>query len=193
MGFFIQTLLIGIGLSMDAFAVSICKGLGMSKLNKKQMLIIALYFGGFQALMPFLGWAVGARFSSYVSQYAHWIAFILLAVIGGKMMHEALTESENCENSDEKDKKLSHKELLFLAIATSIDALAVGISFAFLNVPIMPSITIIGFTTFFISLTGIAIGNIFGSKYKNKAEFVGGLILVAIGLKIILEQYLIVV
>ncbi|MDO5305560.1 MAG: manganese efflux pump MntP family protein [bacterium] len=193
MGFFIQTLLIGIGLSMDAFAVSICKGLGMSKLNKKQMLIIALYFGGFQALMPFLGWAVGARFSSYVSQYAHWIAFILLAVIGGKMMHEALTESEDCENSDEKDKKLSHKELLFLAIATSIDALAVGISFAFLNVPIMPSITIIGFTTFFISLTGIAIGNIFGSKYKNKAEFVGGLILVAIGLKIILEQYLIVV
>ncbi len=193
MGFFIQTLLIGIGLSMDAFAVSICKGLGMSKLKKKQMLIIALYFGGFQALMPFLGWAVGARFSSYVSQYAHWIAFILLAVIGGKMMHEALTESEDCENNDEKDKKLSHKELLFLAIATSIDALAVGISFAFLNVPIMPSITIIGFTTFFISLTGIAIGNIFGSKYKNKAEFVGGLILVAIGLKIILEQYLIVV
>lgn len=178
---------------MDAFAVSICKGLGMSKLKKKQMLIIALYFGGFQALMPFLGWAVGARFSSYVSQYAHWIAFILLAVIGGKMMHEALTESEDCENNDEKDKKLSHKELLFLAIATSIDALAVGISFAFLNVPIMPSITIIGFTTFFISLTGIAIGNIFGSKYKNKAEFVGGLILVAIGLKIILEQYLIVV
>lgn len=193
MGFFIQTLLIGIGLSMDAFAVSICKGLGMSKLNKKQMLIIALYFGGFQALMPFLGWAVGARFSSYVSQYAHWIAFILLAVIGGKMMHEALTESEDCENSDEKDKKLSHKELLFLAIATSIDALAVGISFAFLNVPIMPSITIIGFTTFFISLAGVVIGNIFGSKYKNKAEFVGGLILVAIGLKIILEQYLIVV
>lgn len=193
MGFFIQTLLIGIGLSMDAFAVSICKGLGMSKLNEKQMLIIALYFGGFQALMPFLGWAVGARFSSYVSQYAHWIAFILLAVIGGKMMHEALTESEDCENNDEKDKKLSHKELLFLAIATSIDTLAVGISFAFLNVPIMPSITIIGFTTFFISLTGIAIGNIFGSKYKNKAEFVGGLILVAIGLKIILEQYLIVV
>lgn len=193
MGFFIQTLLISIGLSMDAFAVSICKGLGMSKLKKKQMLIIALYFGGFQALMPFLGWAVGARFSSYVSQYAHWIAFILLAVIGGKMMHEALTESEDCENNDEKDKKLSHKELLFLAIATSIDALAVGISFAFLNVPIMPSITIIGFTTFFISLTGIAIGNIFGSKYKNKAEFVGGLILVAIGLKIILEQYLIVV
>ena len=178
---------------MDAFAVSICKGLGMSKLNEKQMLIIALYFGGFQALMPFLGWAVGARFSSYVSQYAHWIAFILLAVIGGKMMHEALTESEDCENNDEKDKKLSHKELLFLAIATSIDTLAVGISFAFLNVPIMPSITIIGFTTFFISLTGIAIGNIFGSKYKNKAEFVGGLILVAIGLKIILEQYLIVV
>lgn len=193
MGFFIQTLLIGIGLSMDAFAVSICKGLGMSKLNKKQMFIIALYFGGFQALMPYIGWAVGARFSSYVSQYAHWIAFILLAIIGGKMMHEALTESEDCEDSGEKDKKISHKELLLLAIATSIDALAVGISFAFLNVPIIPSIIIIGLTTFIISLAGVIIGNIFGSKYKNKAEFVGGLILVAIGLKIILEQYLIIV
>lgn len=193
MGFFIQTLLIGIGLSMDAFAVSICKGLGMSKLNKKQMLIIAIYFGGFQALMPFLGWAVGASFSSYVSKYAHWIAFILLAIIGGKMMHEALTESEDCENGGEKDKSLSHKELLFLAVATSIDALAVGISFAFLNVPIFPSITIIGLTTFFISLAGVIIGNAFGAKYKNKAEFVGGLILVAIGLKIVLEQYLIII
>ncbi len=193
MGFFIQTLLISIGLSMDAFAVSICKGLGMSKLNKKQMLIIALYFGGFQALMPYIGWAVGARFSSYVSQYAHWIAFILLAIIGGKMIHEALTESEDCEDDGIKDKKLSHKELLLLAIATSIDALAVGISFAFLNVPIIPSIIIIGLTTFAISLVGVIIGNIFGSKYKNKAEFVGGLILVIIGLKIVLEQYLIVV
>ncbi len=193
MGFFIQTLLIGIGLSMDAFAVSICKGLGMSKLNKKQMFIIALYFGGFQALMPYIGWAVGARFSSYVSQYAHWIAFILLAIIGGKMMHEALTESEDCEDDGIKDKKLSHKELLLLAIATSIDALAVGISFAFLNVPIIPSIIIIGLTTFAISLAGVVIGNIFGSKYKNKAEFVGGLILVIIGLKIVLEQYLIIV
>lgn len=193
MGFFIQTSLISIGLSMDAFAVSICKGLGMSKLNKKQMLIIALYFGGFQALMPYIGWAVGARFSSYVSQYAHWIAFILLAIIGGKMIHEALTESEDCEDDGIKDKKLSHKELLLLAIATSIDALAVGISFAFLNVPIIPSIIIIGLTTFAISLVGVIIGNIFGSKYKNKAEFVGGLILVIIGLKIVLEQYLIVV
>ncbi len=178
---------------MDAFAVSICKGLGMSKLNKKQMLIIALYFGGFQAFMPYNGWAVGARFSSYVSQYAHWIAFILLAIIGGKMIHEALTESEDCEDDGIKDKKLSHKELLLLAIATSIDALAVGISFAFLNVPIIPSIIIIGLTTFAISLVGVIIGNIFGSKYKNKAEFVGGLILVIIGLKIVLEQYLIVV
>lgn len=193
MGFFIQTLLISIGLSMDAFAVSICKGLGMSKLNKKQMLIIALYFGGFQALMPYIGWAVGARFSFYVSQYAHWIAFILLAIIGGKMIHEALTESEDCEDDGIKDKKLSLKELLLLAIATSIDALAVGISFAFLNVPIIPSIIIIGLTTFAISLVGVIIGNIFGSKYKNKAEFVGGLILVIIGLKIVLEQYLIVV
>lgn len=189
MGFFIQTLLIGIGLSMDAFAVSICKGLGMSKLNKKQMLIIGIYFGGFQALMPYLGWLAGAKFSTYVSQYAHWIAFILLAIIGGKMMHEALTESENCEEIEEKDPKLSHKELFILAVATSIDALAVGVSFAFLGVPIIDSIIIIGITTFLISIAGVVIGNIFGAKYKNKAEFAGGLILVAIGLKIVIEQY----
>ena len=188
MAFFIQTLLIGIGLSMDAFAVSICKGLGMSKLNKMQMLIIALYFGGFQALMPYLGWAAGAKFSTYVSQYANLIAFILLSIIGGKMIFEALTESEDCDDDGIKDKKLSHKELLFLAVATSIDALAVGISFAFLDVPIIPSIIIIGLTTFLISLLGVVIGNIFGAKYKNKAEFVGGFILILIGLKILLEK-----
>lgn len=190
MGFFIQTLLIGIGLSMDAFAVSVCKGLGMSELNKKQMFIIASYFGGFQALMPFLGWMAGAKFSTYVSQYAHWIAFALLAVIGGKMMQEALSEKEDCCESDEKDKKLSHRELLMLAIATSIDALAVGISFAFLGVPIIDSIIIIGITTFIISIVGVVLGNLFGAKYKNKAEFAGGLILIAIGIKIVIEQYL---
>lgn len=194
MEFFIQTFLIGIGLSMDAFAVSICKGLAMSRLNKKHMLIIALYFGGFQALMPLLGWTVGAKFSSYVSQYAHIIAFILLTVVGGKMINEAITESEDCINiSNENNKILSHKELLFLAVATSIDALAIGISFAFLNVPILSSITIIGLTTFIFSLIGVIIGNTFGSKYKNKAEFAGGLILIGIGLKILLEHYVIIV
>ncbi len=190
MGFFIQTLLIGIGLSMDAFAVSVCKGLGMSKLNKKQMLIIASYFGGFQALMPFLGWLAGAKFSTYVSQYAHWIAFTLLAIIGGKMIKEALSENEDCCEGGEKDKKLSLKELFLLAVATSIDALAVGISFAFLGVPIMESIVIIGITTFLLSIAGVILGNLFGAKYKNKAEFAGGLILIAIGIKIVLEQYM---
>lgn len=175
---------------MDAFAVSVCKGLGMSKLNKKQMLIIASYFGGFQALMPFLGWLAGAKFSTYVSQYAHWIAFTLLAIIGGKMVKEALSEDENCCEGGEKDKKLSHKELFLLAVATSIDALAVGISFAFLGVPIIESIVIIGITTFLLSIAGVILGNLFGAKYKNKAEFAGGLILIAIGIKIVLEQYL---
>lgn len=190
MGFFIQTLLIGIGLSMDAFAVSICKGLGMSKINKKQMIIIASYFGGFQALMPLLGWSVGTKFSTYVSQYAHWIAFVLLAVIGGKMMKEALSDYKSCEESEGKDKKISHRELILLAVATSIDALAVGISFAFLGVPIVDAIVIIGVTTFILSIVGVFLGNIFGTRYKNKAEFAGGLILVSIGVKIVLEQYL---
>ncbi len=190
MGFFIQTLLIGIGLSMDAFAVSICKGLGMSKINKKQMIIIASYFGGFQALMPLLGWSVGTKFSTYVSQYAHWIAFVLLAVIGGKMMKETLSDYKSCEESEGKDKKISHRELILLAVATSIDALAVGISFAFLGVPIVDAIVIIGVTTFILSIVGVFLGNIFGTRYKNKAEFAGGLILVSIGVKIVLEQYL---
>lgn len=175
---------------MDAFAVSVCKGLGMSKLNKKQMFIIALYFGGFQALMPLLGWSVGTKFSTYVSQYAHWIAFVLLAVIGGKMMKESLTDDKCCEESERKDKKISQRELILLAVATSIDALAVGISFAFLGVPIIESISIIGTTTFILSIAGVILGNIFGTKYKNKAEFAGGLILVSIGVKIVLEQYL---
>lgn len=190
MSFFIQTLLIGVGLSMDAFAVSVCKGLGMSSLNKKQMLVIASYFGGFQALMPFLGWMAGAKFSTYVSQYAHWIAFVLLAIIGVKMVKEALSEDVNCCEGDEKDKKLSHKELFLLAVATSIDALAVGISFAFLGVPIVESVVIIGITTFILSIAGVVLGNLFGAKYKNKAEFAGGLILIVIGVKIVLEQYM---
>ena len=187
MGVFVEIFLIGVGLAMDAFAVSICKGLCMSKLNKKQAIVIALYFGGFQALMPLIGWVLGIRFQQYIVSVDHWIAFILLAIIGGKMIYEAVKgdEGECCEL---KDAPLNHKELVVLAIATSIDALAIGITFAFLDTPILPAIAIIGISTFFICLLGVVVGNIFGSKYKNKAEFAGGLILVIIGLKILLEH-----
>lgn len=171
---------------MDAFAVSICKGLGMSKLNKKQAAVIALYFGGFQALMPLIGWLLGIRFQQYITSVDHWVAFILLAIIGGKMIYEAVKGEE--EEIEVKDAPLDHKELVVLAIATSIDALAVGITFAFLDTPILPAIAIIGITTFIISAIGVAAGNFFGSKYKNKAEIAGGLILILIGLKILLEH-----
>lgn len=186
MSVYIEIFLIGIGLSMDAFAVSICKGLGMSKLNKKQAVVIALYFGGFQALMPLIGWLLGIRFQQYITAVDHWIAFILLAIIGGKMIYEAVKGEE--EEIEVKDAPLDHKELVVLAIATSIDALAVGITFAFLDTPILPAIAIIGITTFIISAIGVAAGNFFGSKYKNKAEIAGGLILILIGLKILLEH-----
>lgn len=186
MSVYIEIFLIGIGLAMDAFAVSICKGLGMSKLNKKQAAVIALYFGGFQALMPLIGWLLGIRFQQYITSVDHWVAFILLAIIGGKMIYEAVKGEE--EEIEVKDAPLDHKELVVLAIATSIDALAVGITFAFLDTPILPAIAIIGITTFIISAIGVAAGNFFGSKYKNKAEIAGGLILILIGLKILLEH-----
>lgn len=187
MTWIIQSFFIGIGLAMDAFAVSICKGLGMSKLNKKQTVVIALYFGGFQALMPLIGWLLGIGFQQYITSVDHWIAFILLGFIGGKMIYESVKGEEE-EAVEIKDAPLNHKELVMLAIATSIDALAVGITFAFLDTPIVPAITLIGITTFFICILGVVIGNFFGSKFKNKAEFAGGLILVAIGLKILLEH-----
>ena len=187
MSLYVEIFLIGIGLAMDAFAVSICKGLAMSKLNKKQTVIIALYFGGFQALMPLIGWILGIRFQQYIVAVDHWVAFILLAFIGGKMIYEAVKGEED-EAIEVKDASLDHKELVMLAIATSIDALAVGITFAFLDTPIVPAITIIGITTFIICILGVVVGNFFGSKYKNKAEFAGGLILVLIGSKILLEH-----
>lgn len=188
MALFIEIFLIGVGLSMDAFAVSICKGLGMSKLNKKQAAIIGLYFGGFQALMPLVGWALGIRFQSYITSFDHWIAFILLGYIGGKMAFEAIKEWKEEDTVEEKDKPLDHKEMVILAIATSIDALAVGITFAFLDTPIVEAIIIIGITTFVLSIIGVIVGNIFGSKYKHKAELVGGLILIGIGIKILVEH-----
>lgn len=187
MALFIELFLIGIGLSMDAFAVSVCKGLGMEKINRKQAVIIGLYFGGFQALMPFLGWLLGSRFQKYITSVDHWIAFVLLVFIGGKMIVEAVRDKEVIEVV-QKDLPLDHKEMLLLAIATSIDALAVGITFAFLETPIVEAITIIGCTTFVLSILGVVTGNFFGTRYKKKAEIAGGIILILIGLKILLEH-----
>ena len=182
MGIF-ELFLVGIGLSMDAFAVAVCKGLSMRRIDKRQTVTVALFFGGFQALMPFLGWALGRQFEQYITRYDHWIAFVLLAYIGGKMVWEALRGKEEVRAAD-----FSLRELLILAVATSIDALAVGITFAFLSVKIGQAVAIIGCTTFFLSLAGVFIGNKFGSRYKQRAEAVGGVILIFIGLKILLEH-----
>ena len=179
---FLELFLIGIGLSMDAFAVAICKGLSMRRIDRGQTLTIALFFGGFQALMPFLGWALGKQFEQYITDFDHWIAFALLAYIGGKMVWEALHSGDACPAS------FSLKELLVLAVATSIDALAVGVTFAFLKVNIGGAVAIIGCTTFVLSILGVLIGNRFGSRYKQRSELVGGAILVLIGTKILLEH-----
>lgn len=185
---FILLFLMGVSLAMDAFAVSVCKGLAMRKVNKKQCLVIALFFGGFQALMPFLGWLLGNRFESYITNIDHWIAFVLLGFIGGKMVVEAIRDKGEEPEITEIDPPLDIKELFVLAVATSIDALAVGITFAFLEIPIVEAMLIIGITTFVISVAGVYIGNFFGNKYKSKAELVGGIILILIGLKILLEH-----
>jgi putative Mn2+ efflux pump MntP len=187
MAVLIELFLIGVGLSMDAFAVSVCKGLAMEKVNKKQAVIIGLYFGGFQALMPLIGWLLGIRFQKYITSIDHWIAFILLALIGGKMVYEAIHDKEEVEVG-QKDLPLDHKEMVLLAIATSIDALAVGITFAFLDTPIIEAIVIIGCTTFALSIVGVVVGNFFGTRYQKKAEIAGGVILILIGLKILLEH-----
>ena len=186
----VELMLMGVGLAMDAFAVSICKGLAMRKVNKKQCFVIALFFGGFQALMPFFGWLLGSQFADKISAIDHWIAFVLLAYIGGKMMAEAISEKDEVVEIDQMDPPLDIKEMFILAIATSIDALAVGITFSFLEVNIVEAITIIGLVTAVISAIGVFVGNIFGNKYKAKAELVGGLILVLLGLKILTEHLL---
>lgn len=173
---------------MDAFAVSICKGLSLGKIKPKHMCIAGAWFGGFQALMPLIGWLLGSQFQKYITSIDHWIAFILLSFIGGKMMIEAIREWNEEETVDVMDAPLDHKNMLVLAVATSIDALAVGITFAFLDTPIIEAITIIGITTMIISIIGVVVGNFFGSRYKSKAEFIGGLILVLLGLKILLEH-----
>ncbi len=186
----VELLLMGVGLAMDAFAVSVCKGLAMREVNKKQCFVIALFFGGFQALMPFIGWVLGSQFADKISSIDHWIAFVLLSYIGGKMIFEAVKEKGKPVEIEQLDPPFDIKELVILAIATSIDALAVGITFSFLKVNIAEAVTIIGVVTFIISAIGVFVGNIFGNKYKSKAEFAGGLILVLLGLKILLEHTL---
>ena len=179
----IELFLIAVGLSMDAFAVAVCKGLAMPKMSWKGAAIVGLYFGGFQALMPFLGYLLGAGFKDAISAYDHWVAFILLALIGGNMIRESREDEE-----ESLDASLSFRSMVLLAIATSIDALAVGVTLAFLDVPILSSVRFIGVVTFCLSLVGVKAGNVFGCKYKSKAEFVGGLVLILIGLKILLEH-----
>ena len=179
----IELFLIAVGLSMDAFAVSVCKGLAMPKCTFKKAAIVGLWFGGFQALMPAIGYILGAQFQETIASIDHWIAFILLALIGGNMIHEALDNDE-----EEADASLNVKTMFLLAVATSIDALAIGITFAFLKVNIIPAVCFIGIVTFIISFAGVKIGNVFGARYKNKAEIVGGVILILLGLKILLEH-----
>ncbi|WP_417575725.1 manganese efflux pump MntP [Paratractidigestivibacter sp.] len=183
----VELLLIAVGLSMDAFAVSICKGLGMKKVNLKVAFALALFFGGFQALMPLIGWALGSQFLWLISPIDHWIAFVLLAVIGGKMLWEALHDEEGEDDGKPAD-KIDLGEFFILAVATSIDALAVGISFAALAVDIVPSILIIGVVTFCFTIAGVFVGNFFGSRYEKPASIVGGVVLILIGLKILLEH-----
>ena len=185
---FIEFFLTGIGLSMDAFAVAICKGLGMSKVNYKQMLLIALFFGGFQALMPLLGWLLGRQFEQYITSVDHWIAFALLVLIGANMLREARKGDDTTDAETVYDAPLPLGQLLLMAIATSIDALAVGISFAFLGVNIWLAIAIIGTTTFLISAAGVFIGNRFGNRYEKRATIAGGIILILLGVKILLEH-----
>lgn len=183
----VELLLIAVGLSMDAFAVSICKGLGMKKVNLKVAFALALFFGGFQALMPLIGWALGGQFLWLISPIDHWIAFVLLAVIGGKMLWEAFHDEEGEDDGKPAD-KIDLGEFFILAVATSIDALAVGISFAALAVDIVPSILIIGVVTFCFTIAGVFVGNFFGSRYEKPASIVGGVVLILIGLKILLEH-----
>ena len=179
---FIELFLIAVGLSMDAFAVSICKGLGAKRLLARQALLVGLYFGGFQALMPLIGWLLGCRFEVLIRSVDHWIAFLLLLVIGGNMIKESRGQAEQLSDD------FGFKTMLLLAVATSIDALAVGISFAFLSVDILPAALLIGCTTFLLSAAGCYIGRAFGTRYKAGAELAGGIILIFIGLKILLEH-----
>ena len=175
--------IIAVGLSMDAFAVSICKGLSVRTLRPRHALITGAYFGGFQALMPLIGFFLGVRFQSLITSVDHWIAFVLLALIGGNMVRESReSDEENLSDS------FSFGTMLPLAVATSIDALAIGVTFAFLQVDIVPAVCLIGVTTFALSCVGVKVGNVFGAKYKARAELFGGVVLILMGLKILLEH-----
>ena len=183
----VELLLVAVGVSMDAFAVSICRGLGMRRLNLRTAAVLALFFGGFQALMPLIGWALGSQFMGAIAPVDHWVAFVLLAFIGGKMLWEAAHEGEDdCGCKDTS--RIDLREFLVLAVATSIDALAVGISFAALSVDIVPAVSLIGLTTFAFSFGGVAVGHFFGARYERPASVVGGVALVLIGVKILLEH-----
>lgn len=180
---FLEIFLIGISLAMDAFAMSVCKGLSMKKVRMKDALLIAVYFGGFQALMPFLGWLLGTGFEKFIVSVDHWIAFVLLAIVGGKMLWDGIKGEDECDVGG-----ISHKELLMLAVATSIDALAMGITFGVLGVQILSTITVIGLTTFVICLCGVYLGKVCGSKFQQGAKILGGAVLILIGLRILLNH-----
>lgn len=192
----IELFILAVGLSMDAFAVAICKGLSLRKVSLKECTKVGLYFGGFQAGMPLIGYFLGVQFKDYITSIDHWIAFILLSFIGINMIREAMDkdEDESIVNlaeaavGEEEVNELGFKNMVMLAIATSIDALAVGVTFAFLQVDIVPAVLFIGIVTFALSAIGVKIGNVFGTKYKSKAEATGGIILILIGLKILFEH-----
>ena len=178
----IELFLFAVSLSMDAFAVSVCKGLSVKTLRPRHGVIAGLYFGGFQALMPLIGWLLGRQFEGLIKSVDHWVAFMLLALIGANMVRESFGKDEEVNDS------FSFKTMLPLAVATSIDALAVGVTFAFLEVQILPAIALIGVTTFAFSAAGVKIGNVFGTRFKSKAEFAGGVILILLGIKILVEH-----
>lgn len=180
----VELFLIAVGLSMDAFAVSVCKGLAMKKCTWTKAGIVGLYFGVFQAGMPVIGYLLGVQFKNIITSIDHWIAFILLGIIGANMLKEAFEK----EDESECDEALDVHTMVGLAVATSIDALAVGVTFAFLQVKIIPAVCFIGATTFLISVAGVKIGNVFGSRYKKRAEIAGGIILILLGAKILIEH-----
>ena len=185
---FLELFLIGVGLSMDAFAVAICQGLSMTRIKWGHALTVGLYFGGFQALMPLLGWVLGSQFSGYIQQYDHWVAFILLLLIGGNMIREALSGEEDEAEDAAAGGGPDHKKLFLMAIATSIDALAVGVSMAFMSVHILASAAVIGVVAFALSVTGGLVGRRLGCLFQRRAELTGGLVLIAIGVKILIEH-----
>ena len=187
-----ELILMGVALAMDAFAVSVCRGLAMRRVNIRHCLIIAAFFGGFQALMPFLGWLLGGTFAKYITSIDHWIAFFLLLYIGVKMMIDAIRERNEGLTAEElePDASLDLKDLFLMAIATSIDALAVGITFSFLQVNIAEASFVIGIVTFGICVAGVFIGNIFGTRFKTLAQLAGGVILILLGIRILVEGLL---